>query len=121
MATYTVYVARFKTLPTFQEAIYIETERGRGWTYQILGGQTPGWTYESKQRDGLEDSKDFYKKYLRGTVTQADLHKVDEICRTVPMPRAEMIGGIPFHRDCRHWVINALEKLQQQGIYKPTG
>jgi len=120
MATYKVYIAQFTSMPVFHDAIYIEADSGRGWMYHVIGGHGLGWENESKQRNKIEDSRQFYKKHFKGTVAQADLHRVDEICRSISMPQNLYKAGVEFRRDCRHWVREALGKMEQQGVFKPS-
>ncbi|KAH0829800.1 hypothetical protein AYO21_06718 [Fonsecaea monophora] len=118
MASYKVYIARFKSMPVFHDAVYIEAEQGKGWIYQVMGGHGPGWQYDAGQRDDIEGSGQFYMKYEKGTVAQADLSKVDGVCRSIPVPRNQEIEGVVVRRDCRHWVLDALEQLKEHGIYQ---
>ena len=121
METYNVYIAQFRSMPTFHDAIYVEFEPGRGRLYHVMGGHGPGWQYETKPRDKVEDSQQFYKKHLKGTLKTTDVARVDQICRTVPMPRNEVTAeGVPRDNDCRHWVREALGKMEQQGVFKPS-
>ena len=75
---------------------------------------------ETKARDNIEESQQFYRKYVKGTLARADLSKVDQICHTVPMPRNQVIEGVTLQKDCRHWVLAALDKLEQQGVLKAS-
>ncbi|KIW63489.1 hypothetical protein PV04_10321 [Phialophora macrospora] len=120
MATYNVYIAQFKSMPTFHDAVYVEFEPGKGILYHVIGGHGPGWQYETKARDKVEESQQFYKKHFKGTLMTTDVTRVDQICRTIPMPRNEVIHGVPRNKDCRHWVLEALEEMQKQGIYSPS-
>jgi len=120
MVTYRVYIAQFRSLPTFHDALYVEFESGKGRLYHVIGGHGPGWQYETKERDNIEESQQFYRKHPKGTSRVVDLDEVDQICRTIPMPRNEVVQGVPRHKDCRHWVREALEKMKQQGIFTPS-
>lgn len=117
MEPYTVYLAQFTSIPIFHDAIYIEIEAGKGWMYHLTGGHVSGWEYMARKMDDIEESRHFYKKHVRGTVAEADLRKVDGICRSVPMPQNDFINGVEFPRDCRHWVLDALKKLEQEGVF----
>lgn len=116
MQPYRVYIAQFKAIPIFHDAIYVEIEEGKGRLYHINGGHLSGWKYMLKHVDNLEESRHFYKKHLKGTVAEADLRKVDEICESVPMPQNDFIDGVEFPRDCRHWVLETLDRLEQEGV-----
>ena len=118
MAAYKVYIAQFRSMPTFHDAIYIEIEPGKGWLYHVIGGHGPGWQYETKQRDNIEESQQFYRKHAKGTLDRGDLSKVNQICRTIPMPRTQVVEGITLQKDCRHWVLAALNKLEEHGAFK---
>ncbi|KIV83121.1 hypothetical protein PV11_05174 [Exophiala sideris] len=107
-------------MPVFHDVIYIEADPGRGWMYHVIGSHGLGWENEAKQRNKIEDSRQFYKKHLKGTVAQADLHRVDEICRSISMPQNLYKAGVEFRRDCRHWVRDALYRMEQQGVFKPN-
>lgn len=76
MAPYVVYIAQFRSMPVFHEAIYIESRPGKGWMYHVAGGHGPGWQYETKKRDNIESSRQYYKKHRKGTLDPADLDKV---------------------------------------------
>lgn len=120
MATYMVYIAQFTSMPIFHDALYVEIEPGSGRLYQVMGGHGPGWQYETKSCDNIEESQQFYRKHFKGTLAAADLRKVDQICRTIPMPRNQVVAGITLPRDCRHWVVASLKELEQQGIFEPS-
>lgn len=119
MATYKVWLVSYRSVPTFHEGIYIEEKKGKGWLYHVTGGQVPGWQYEMKPKENIENSAQFYKKYEKGTIAKADLGRVDPICRRIAMPRDEYREGIRMPRDCRHWVRNALGELENQGVLTP--
>ena len=120
MATYKVYIAQFRALPIFHDAIYVEFEPGEGRLYNVKGGHGPGWEYETKACENIEKAQQFYKKHPKGTIAQTNLQKVDQICRTIPVPRNQVVHGVPRNKDCRHWVLEALQELQQQEIFKPS-
>ena len=107
-------------MPIFHDAVYVEFEPGKGRLYHVIGGHGPGWQYETKIRDKVEESQQFYKKHFKGTLKRTDVAKIDQICRTIPMPKNEVNHGVQSNKDCRHWVIEALAKMQQQGIYTPN-
>jgi len=119
MATYTVYIVSYRSIPIFHEGIYVEEATGKGWVYQVTGGRGPGWKYEMGRQDNIESSPPFHAKYAKGTIAQADLDKVDPVCRTIAMPRDEYREGVQLRRDCRHWVRNALDEMQKQGLLRP--
>jgi hypothetical protein len=119
MAAYKVWVVSYRSIPIFHEAIYIEEKKGNGWIYHVLGGHSAGWQYETQPKDNIENSAQFYNKYEKGTIAQADLHKLDPICRRIAMPKDEYREGIRMPRDCRHWVQNALKELKDEGVFIP--
>ena len=43
-------------------------EPGKGTLYHVIGGHGPGWQYETKIRDKMEKSQQFYKKHFKGYV-----------------------------------------------------
>ncbi|EXJ82298.1 hypothetical protein A1O3_06111 [Capronia epimyces CBS 606.96] len=120
MATYNVYIAEYISMPIFHNLLYIEFEPGKGRMYHVTGGHNVGWQYETREKDKIDDSIQFYGKHPKGTIAGADLQKVDQICRTVPMPRNQVLYGVPRNKDCRHWVLDALAKMEQQGVFKPS-
>lgn len=120
MATYTVYVLSYKSMPIFHEGLYIEEKTGKGWLYHVIGGHGPGWKYETKECNDIESSTQFHAKYAKGTIAGADLDLVDSVCRAIGMPSIEHRQGVQFRRDCRHWVRKALDDLQKQGIFQPN-
>ncbi|EHY60763.1 hypothetical protein ABEF92_006850 [Exophiala dermatitidis] len=118
MATYTVYIVSYTSIPIFHEGIYIEEKAGKGWLYHIIGGHGPGWQYEMKQRNNIENSKQYHDKYVQGKIAQTDFQKVDQVCRTIRMPQNEYRAGVSFQRDCRHWVREALTELENRGYFR---
>ncbi|KAJ9501604.1 hypothetical protein LTR99_003893 [Exophiala xenobiotica] len=119
MATYTVYVLSYKTIPVFYEQLYVEEEAGKGWLYHVERKDGTHWKYGTKEGNKVERSKIFYGKYARGTIAQADLERVDLICREIAVPKDEWREGIRSRRDCRHWVRTALAELEKQGVLQP--
>ena len=118
MATYKVWLVSYRSMPIFHEGIYIEEKQGKGWIYHVIGGHGPGWQYETKPKENIENSAQFYNKYEKGTIAIADMPRVDPICRRIAMPKDEYREGIKQPRDCRHWVQNALNELEKDGVFK---
>ncbi len=120
MATYTIYLVSYKTMPVFHEGLYIEEKAGKGWLYHVGRRDGADWKYEAKECNKLEHSMQFYAKHAKGTIAQADLKRVDPICRAIGVPKDECLEGIQIQRDCRHWVRRALAELQKQGVLQPA-
>ncbi|ETI26857.1 hypothetical protein G647_10303 [Cladophialophora carrionii CBS 160.54] len=119
MATHPVFSVSHKGLPAFHEAIYVETHEEGGYLYHVVGDNLSGYRYETKATNRPEKSKTFSKKYYKGTVSRDDLATLEAICRQVPPPCHELIGGVIFERDCRHWVFSAFEVLEREKVLKP--
>jgi hypothetical protein len=90
-------------------------KRGKGGF--TIGGHAPGWQYETKPKENIESSAQYYNKYEKGTIAEADLHKVDQICGRIPMPKDEYRAGIRIRKDCRNWVRDALDELEKERVF----
>jgi len=122
MATCDVYLVRYKGLPAFHDAIYVETEKDRGgWLYHVIGNNVGGYKFEKKPTNRPENSQSYSPpKMYKGKVAQTDLSKVEEICRQIPPDKEQFIGGVSFGKDCRHWVLDVLKRLgDANGPLKP--
>ena len=79
----------YKDLPVYHEAIYIQIDTEGGNLYQVNGSLKFGFHYETGRTDRPENSKRFYKKFLKGTVARDKLNRVVKSCRSVRIPRLE--------------------------------
>ncbi|EXJ54296.1 hypothetical protein A1O7_09634 [Cladophialophora yegresii CBS 114405] len=120
MATHPVYSVSHKGLPAFHEAIYVETHEEGGFIYHVVGDKLSGYRYETKATNRPEKSKTFSKKLYKGRVLTEDLATLEAVCRRVPPPRHQVIGGVIFERDCRHWVFAAFEALREKRVLQVT-
>jgi hypothetical protein len=97
-----------------QWAIYVETSRGIGNTYQLVGDQT-NYAIDIKLNQPLENPDDLRGKYPVGSVSPTELAEMETI-----LPRVDIIHNIPWWNG-QDWVDDALRYLKCWGFSKICG
>ncbi|KAG2073995.1 hypothetical protein BDR04DRAFT_966052, partial [Suillus decipiens] len=90
-------------------AIYVETGRGMGSVYQIIGNPN-NYTIEIKHNRLFENRTHWRGSFIVGTVTWAELGAMESI-----LARVEVIRGVPTWNS-RNWVASALVSLSRSGL-----
>ncbi|OAP59975.1 hypothetical protein AYL99_04977 [Fonsecaea erecta] len=118
MSEFQVYSVSYKGLPAYHEAIYVEMSQAGGFLYHVIGDNLSGYRYEKRATNGPERSESFSHKVYKGKVANSDLSTFEAICRDTPPPRHQVIHGVTFEKDCRHWVLDALKKLREAHVLR---
>jgi hypothetical protein len=109
------------------EALFVEThEEGNrtGHVYHVTGTILRGMTYEHKRGKQPEASATFVAKHSIGTISTNRYSDVDDICRSIPVPGAQLtLGGKKKNpnqpiRRCGEWTSEAIQELRASGVLK---
>lgn len=126
--SYNVYTAQYQGKPN-HVAIFVETDPGKsGALFHVVGNILRGMEYETRKSNLPDISATFVRnsKVHIGVVHRDDLHRLEAVCETVPVPGAQLkLNGDRLDRTkpvrrCGEWVKEAKEKLVAEGIVKKT-
>lgn len=122
--SYTVYTAEYLGSPN-HVGLFVETSSdGSGQIYHVVGTILNGMTYENKLGKKPEDSVSFVpgSKKVVGRIAQADMGKLDSLCRSIPPPaRQVMLNGSRIDpskplRRCGEWVEEVKTAARSNGL-----
>jgi hypothetical protein len=122
--SYNVYTVEYVGSPN-HVALFIEMQGdGSGQIFHVVGNILQGMTYETKPGKNPQESLSFVpgsKKHV-GHITQSDMGKLDELCRSVPPPGAQLkLNGTrkdptkPLRR-CGEWVQEVRAAALSRGL-----
>jgi hypothetical protein len=125
-ARYQAYRVEYAGRPN-HEALFVETHEESdktGHVYHVTGNILRGMTYEHKWGRKPEASGSFVAKHSIGTISAADYFAVEEICRSIAVPGAQLtLGGNKTNpnqpiRRCGEWTSDAIHQLRARGVLK---
>ena len=105
------------------QLIFIRTNpnSGSGLLYHVIGSTQSGMTYQHRATSAPEESLTFEKSLPLGTVSVANLGRVDAVCQTIPPPKKQfqlskrLYPNEPL-RTCQEWASEAIEALKVAGV-----
>ncbi|KAK5994836.1 hypothetical protein PT974_03222 [Cladobotryum mycophilum] len=105
--------------------VRLDESKGNGRQFQVKGNIQDGMMYESKEVDRPESSIEYIGMSQLGWVTNSDLQRIEEICRSNPPPKKQFDG--PRRIDpkttlkcCQECTTETIRLLESEGILKPV-
>lgn len=123
--SYNIYKISELGAPRNHQAIFIETNEddGGGDWMHVHGNIQNGMEFECRKSRRPELSDTFVDKELIGSVVNADHPRVEQICRTIDVPKKQFEGPKRLYpneplRRCQEWTREAIDRLEAEGVLK---
>ncbi|KAI9151413.1 hypothetical protein HJFPF1_08615 [Paramyrothecium foliicola] len=107
-------------------AIFVETERGAGTIFQVVGNIQQGMSFEVKNSGPPDSELTFLAKKRLGSMHHLDMDRMEKLCRENPAPEKQFEGprrlrpGKPLRR-CQEWTRETIAILRDNGIVSDPG